>query len=385
MCVRSLFVTIDDMLETPAVETVTLTATPDRIDSLDTLRGVATLGILVMNAVSFGLVDAAYANLSQDGNRTPLDWLIGMVGRVFVDEKMMAVFSLLFGVGIVVFAERAAAKGRRPVWLSLWRNVLLLAVGIAHSLIWDGDILTVYAVCAPFVLLLRKLPTTALLVLGVALATVPAVWGIFMSGLSPSDVGEVWLADGTSISDAVGILLLLNVFGRALGLMLIGVAMYRLGVVQGRVSADVLRRIAVWGLIVGLPLSVAGLTVHVVTDWSSSGSLVGFSISTLGTVPLALAYVALIVRWSVRPTPRLQAVGRMALTNYLTQTLLGIAVLGTLLADVDLTRTMIAAFIATVWVLQLAWSSWWLDRFRFGPFEWAWRCCTYRSMQTLRR
>jgi len=385
MHIRSRFVTIDDMLETPAVETVTLTAMSDRIGSLDTLRGVATLGILVMNAVSFGLVDAAYANLSQDGNRTPLDWLIGMVGRVFVDEKMMAVFSLLFGVGIVVFAERAAVKGRRPVWLSLWRNVLLLAVGIVHSLIWDGDILTVYAVCAPFVLLLRKLPTTALLVLGVALATVPAVWGIFMSGLSPSDVGEVWLADGTSISDAVSFLLLLNVFGRALGLMLIGVAMYRLGVVQGRVGADVLRRIAVWGLIVGLPLSVAGLTVHVATDWSSSGSLVGFSISTLGTVPLALAYVALIVQWGVRPTPRLQAVGRMALTNYLTQTLLGIAVLGTLLADVDLTRTMIAAFIATVWVLQLAWSSWWLDRFRFGPFEWAWRCCTYRSMQTLRR
>ena len=75
----------------------------------------------------------------------------------------------------------------------------------------------------------------------------------------------------------------------------------------------------------------------------------------------------------------------MALTSYLTQTVLGLITLGWLLADVDLTRTMIAMWILGVWALQLWWSTWWLERFRYGPFEWAWRGATYQSRQPLRR
>tara|TARA_B110000467_G_scaffold145289_1_gene148720 strand:+ start:260 stop:487 length:228 start_codon:yes stop_codon:yes gene_type:complete len=75
----------------------------------------------------------------------------------------------------------------------------------------------------------------------------------------------------------------------------------------------------------------------------------------------------------------------MALTNYLTQTLIGLAVLTTALEGVDVSRTFVLGFVVAVWGLQLAWSPWWLARFRFGPFEWAWRCATYRSLQPLRR
>ncbi|HSL57968.1 MAG TPA: DUF418 domain-containing protein, partial [Acidimicrobiales bacterium] len=90
-------------------------------------------------------------------------------------------------------------------------------------------------------------------------------------------------------------------------------------------------------------------------------------------------------RSSSRHLERFRDAGRMALTNYLTQTVLGLTTLGWLLADVDLTRTLIALWILGVWALQLWWSTWWLARFRYGPFEWAWRCATYRSWQPLRR
>ena len=108
----------------------------------------------------------------------------------------------------------------------------------------------------------------------------------------------------------------------------------------------------------------------------------------LGTIPMALGYMAAIILWNrsgSRHLERIRNAGRMALTNYLLQTGIGLATLGWLLGDVNLTRTVIAVWILGVWALQLWWSTWWLERFRYGPFEWAWRCATYRSWQPLRR
>jgi uncharacterized protein len=106
-------------------------------------------------------------------------------------------------------------------------------------------------------------------------------------------------------------------------------------------------------------------------------------------VPMALGYLSLIVLWAARFSGgvhvRLQAVGQMALTNYLTQTIIGVAVLTIVLDGVDMSRTFVLGFVVVVWALQLTWSPWWLARFRFGPFEWAWRSATYRSAQALRR
>ena len=131
-------------------------AANERITTLDAVRGVAVLGILTMNAVSYGLSPAAYFNLDADGSDTWLDWLIGGAGEVLFDQKFMGLFSLLFGAGIVLFADRAESKGRRAGWFSLWRNFLLLLIGLAHMAMWDGDILVLYAVCAPLVILLRR-------------------------------------------------------------------------------------------------------------------------------------------------------------------------------------------------------------------------------------
>ena len=110
--------------------------------------------------------------------------------------------------------------------------------------------------------------------------------------------------------------------------------------------------------------------------------------NTLATIPVALGYLGLISLWNQRAETalhrRVRAVGRMALTNYLTQTIIGIVVLRGLFDSDDLTRTWIAVFVLAVWLVQLAWSQPWLERFRFGPFEWIWRVATYRKWQPLR-
>ena len=164
------------------------TVSTGRITNLDTVRGVATLGILVMNAVSYGLPEAAYFNLDAAGSDTWLDWIVGVAGEILVDQKTMALFSLLFGAGIVVFADRAEAKGNRPVRLSLWRNLLLLAIGLGHTVLWEGDILVVYALCSPVLLALRKRSPRLLLTLGstMVLATSSGSAGIGHSRTSPS-------------------------------------------------------------------------------------------------------------------------------------------------------------------------------------------------------
>ena len=361
-----------------------------RITSLDAIRGVAILGILPMNALAFGLDRAAYFNVSADGISQPLDWVIGVLTMVFIDQKMMALFSLLFGVGVVLFADRAQANGRRVVGLSLWRFSLLFACGVVHGALWIGDVLALYAMCAPAVLLVRRLPIALLVAIGTALSligTASAPWVQDAVGSSPAALGEFWFANAGSMSPLVEAWFVLNAVGRALGMMLIGVALYRLGIVQGRRDDAYYRRLAVWGIGAGGAVTAAGCAWHIWTDWSAEYAIIGTVPTGLGMIPMALGSMALIILWSrsgSRPVERLRDVGRMALTNYLTQTVVGLATLGGVFGAADLTRSGIAVWILCVWAAQVGWSSWWLRRFRYGPFEWAWRCATYRSWQPLR-
>ena len=366
-------------------------ATPasERITTLDAVRGVAVLGILTMNAVAFGLPAAAYANLDTAGSRTLVDWIIGGAGEIFADQKFMGLFSMLFGAGIVLFAERAAAKGRHSVLLSLWRNGLLLMMGVVHFMVWDGDVLLLYALCSPAVLALRRLPPKFLLALGGAcyLVVVTASWYVQSSLRSYSSV----LIDFWHYGDYYGVVetwFLIDVFGRALGAMLIGAALYRTDVISGRRTPSFYRRLAAWGLGIGLPLSAGGFALMAGSgfdiDWAISGTIP----NTLATVPICLGYLSLIALWNTAGgstmRQRVRAAGRMALTNYLTQTAMGLLILGALFDDADLSRSTITVFVVTVWALQLWWSNAWMDRFSFGPVEWLWRCATYRRLQPLR-
>jgi len=281
-----------------------------------------------MNASAFALASAAYFNLDADGSDTPLDLGIGVLAEIFVAKKMMGLFSLLFGVGIVVFAERAKANGRRPLLLSGWRNLLLLGIGLAHMAVWDGDILVLYAICSPFLLLARRLPPKLLITAGAAMFAAAAAWAVGAQATIDStgdDLGKYWFETETSspqsgtflpgVADNVGAFFVADAFLRAMGMMHIGIGLYRLGIVQGLKDRQLYVRMARWGLGIGLPLA----SWRVVFDRGDAG------------------------------------------------------------------RSTLVVFIVAVWALQYAWSGWWLARYRFGPAEWLWRCATYRKTQPLRR
>ncbi|MCP3934434.1 MAG: hypothetical protein GY708_03580, partial [Actinomycetia bacterium] len=243
-------------------------AQPSRHTSLDLIRGVAVMGILLMNAVSFGLTDAAYDDISADGMRTWLDWVIGVFGEVFVDQKFMGLFSALFGAGIVLYADRAEAKGQRVLLISLWRNLLLLFIGLLHYQLWAGDILTVYALAAPILLLLRRLEPRTLYLLGVMtlmISPVSAAWAQAAPAPNGADPGPF----------SVDLFTLVDPFARAIGMMLIGVGLYRTGVFTGDRSPSFYRRLSAWGLGVGLPLAALGVVYVAANDFSPDVALVG--------------------------------------------------------------------------------------------------------------
>ena len=380
----------------------------NRITSLDLIRGVAVLGILLMNAVSFKYGFAPYLNLSAGGSETALDWAVGILGEVFVDQKFMGVFSLLFGAGILLFIERAERREARPVLLNLWRNGLLLGIGVLHTLLWDGDVLVLYAVSSLFLIAMRSREAKTLIVVGavVFLLSVPNTLLIqHLTNTTDVSLAGIWEPDdGTSmlwrtgalepdgsreLSETLEGLTLLGYGARGLGMILMGAGLYRLGFMNGGMSAATYRRTAVLGLGVGLPLAAASVVETELGDYSREVAFIGQVPNTLGTIPASLGYMSLIVLWDRRGAHwlkrRLMAAGRMALTNYLSQTVLGVLVLTVVLGDTDVGRTGILAFVLAVWALQLWWSRLWLDRFRFGPAEWLWRVATYRRGQPLRR
>ena len=351
------------------------------------------LGILLMNAVYFGLGSAPYFNLSAGGSETWFDWAVGILGEVFVDQKFMGLFSLLFGAGMILFIDRASEKGRRAVLLNLWRNALLLLIGILHFLLWDGDVLMVYAVSSVFLIALRKLPNQALISLGVVVFVLSVACTLLAQNIADTtdaSLAGLWTPGERSDDEIVGLPFLFGFFLRALGLILVGAGLYRAGFMNGGLPARTYRLTAVVGLVVGLPLAAAGVVITSVNDYSREIAFIGQIPNTLGTIPASLGYMSLIILWNNGADSwlkeRLRAVGRMALTNYLSQTVLGLLVLTVLLGDADfVNRGTVLAFVFAVWALQVWWSKAWMSSFLFGPAEWLWRVATYRSGQPFRR
>ena len=157
------------------------------------------------------------------------------------------------------------------------------------------------------------------------------------------------------------LLWLLGYFLRALGMILIGAGLYRTGFMNGEMPAKAYRQIALIGLAIGLPLATAGVIITALNDYSREIAFIGQIPNTLGTIPASLGYMSLIILWNNSARhwlkQRLRAVGRMALTNYLTQTVLGVVVLTTLLANADfVNRSLVLVFVLAVWVLQIWWS-----------------------------
>ena len=363
-----------------------------RITSLDLIRGVAVLGILLMNVVSFQYGQVPYWNLSAGGSETWLDWAVGVFGEIFIEQKFMGLFSLLFGAGVMLFIDRASKRERHPIRLNLWRNRLLLGIGILHYQLWDGDVLTLYAIASVILLSLRRLPPGALVVIGVVVYFLPVpvhILAQFVADSYNSDLAGIWTNPGAEIRDPVALAMLFSYFASGLGMILLGAGLYRLGFMQGERTTNNYRAVAAFGLGIGLPLAVVGVVYVAWNDFSREVAFIGHIPNQLGTIPATLGYMSLIVLWNKRQNnwlkTRLAAAGRMALTNYLSQTVLGMALLTVALGDFTIYRSGLLVFVLGVWALQLWWSQAWLGRFQFDPAEWLWRVATYRQRQPLRR
>lgn len=276
--------------------------------------------------------------------------------------------------------------------MSLWRNTLLLGIGVLHSWLWVGDVLTVYALCAPVLLFARRWRTRTLVATAVILMAATALVAAVVQTTVPADgegLRDFWIIGGPPMSDAVGLFLLFDFFGRALAMMLLGVASYRLGIIQGARMPACYRRLTIIGFGLGIPLAAFGVAVQAVGGYEPSIALIGEIPNTLATMPMTLGYLGLITLWNLRPDTgfrqRFRAAGQMALTNYIAQTLIGLLVLREFSAFASLTRWQLAVFVLGVWALQLAWSKPWLARFCYGPLEWVWRSATYLRFQPFRR
>ena len=403
-----------------------------RIASLDFIRGIAVLGILAANIVAFGQPMTAYmypdAFTVLHGEAADWAWVAQFV---LIDGKMRGLFTLLFGAGMMLFMERAWARGqdrrlqaRRLAWLG--------AFGLAHYfLLWKGDILFSYAVTGMVALLCLRMTGRSQLVLGALLYLAGAIlWGGLMGMtwlIADTSVGEqagfavarAGMIDGMNAELADGVLetrivtegsypafVAHNVTAHAsdlafflflwafetLPLMLIGMALYRLGLFEGRWSA---RRVRLWGWagFVGGGLATLALAVWLkaegLTYYGTQAGFAGFSY--LPRFGMTLGLAALLALWGshVRGwlAERLSAAGRAAFTNYLGTSLIMLFVFhgwaGGLFGQLgrfELYGVMLAA-----WALMLAWSKPWLDRYRYGPLEWLWRCLTYGRLFPLRR
>lgn len=359
-----------------------------RITHLDTIRGVAVMGILIMNSVAFFLGGVAYFDISHPENAHWLDWLVAIAGEIFADQKFMALFSLLFGASILLFCERAEAKGYSSTKLSLWRNFLLFLIGGFHAMLWEGDVLTVYAMCAPILLMFRKFSPTLLIGLGCFIYLTPAMinWYI-VSTADSSGFRMIWdnsyLENSSSDIDLAGLSMMYELFARALGMMFIGMGLYSNGKLVHLASTTQIVRRSIVLLIVGISLSGLGLVWTYLNDFSTAAIIQGNLANTIGTIPIAFGYIGLLMWWNERAKSllinRVQALGKTALSNYIGQTVVCLT-LAIIIPQAWLSRSIVFLLIIVIWWLQLFVSEQWLKHYKFGPMEYLWRCLTYRRL-----
>ncbi len=379
-----------------------------RIDAIDVLRGLALFGVLAMNIVTIFRVSIFAQFLPDFEPVGTLDrWVAGVLW-IAVDFKALALFSLLFGTGLAIQFERLAGNPRRTILL-VRRLSVLLAIGLVHlCLVWNGDILVEYAL-AGFVVLAflfgpRWLLATASLLLFALYVIMPLLPPVVPL---PGRAGMVALVAaahrvyGTGgffdvlafrIGELPAILPLhIMVFPRTVGLFLLGAALWRSGIVR---SVPAHRRLLFAAATVGLLLG-GGLELAAAARDLFDGPSLGaarFPAERLGAIVLALGYAALVVAAVNQPAGRrllgwAAPLGRMAFTNYLTQSVIcGWIFYGYGLGQFD--RLGVAATLAIgvfIYVVQAAFSAWWLGRYRFGPVEWLWRSCMYGVAQPMRR
>lgn len=393
--------------------------------SLDVLRGFALFGVLMVN-LEFWFRTTP---LRYHSTRFPYPGLpskiVDALLPIFFESRFLGLFSLLFGAGLAIQAERAQASSGRPRLLLLRRLGILFLLGAAHVvLLWSGDILHIYAVIGLLLLLLaRRKAKTVAIVGGVLLAlpTVgPFIYAVvqmargepppapssetntvtseevdrFIRGYGQGDIVEVARTRFDEFVRFLPVQPFVMIFSFLLGTA--GIFLWKAGAFQ-RASehASKLRFVLALGLVFSLAV-VGGQTVVHMLGNDVKRALGWWWIATVGLTPLSmmsgvLAYGAAILLLLERPRARavllhLAPVGRMALSNYLLQSVIGsLLFFGFGLGLYNKLNTAEGALVViAIFAAQIALSRLWLQRFRFGPVEWLWRSLTYGKAQPMR-
>ena len=373
-----------------------------RITNLDFIRGFALLGILVINVISFGLPITALFNHSTYGAENTLDWVVIVISSVFFEYKMMGLFSMLFGVGLIIFLDNAKQKVKRPKLLSFWRNFLLLLFGVIHISIWEGDILIIYALCAFWIILFSQIQNNKITIFFVTFLVfidllfinyigslydasgnliLEEAWVVAASEGGSLNFGKFWFPKEPSWGNISGLLLVLDASNRAMTLMLVGILLYRLNIIQGTRGIDFYKKLMFYGFSTGLPFSIYSIYLLISSEYSAAIAITSRFWLTLSVIPMVLGYVGLLTIMNIKLrksiTTRLRACGKMAFTNYITQTLIGVFVLRGLFEIGTFSRSQLIIYIFAVWGLQIYWSKPIINNFKFGPLEWLLRKLTY--------
>ena len=373
-----------------------------RNTNLDFIRGFSLLGILVINVISFGLPITALFNHSTFGAESLLDWVVIVISSVFFEYKMMGLFSMLFGVGLMIFINNAKQKVKRPKLLSFWRNFLLLFFGVIHISIWEGDILIIYALCAFWIILFSQVQNNKITIFFITFLVfinllfinyigslydasgnliLEEAWVVAASEGGSLNFGKFWFPKEPNWGNISGLLLVLDASNRAMTLMLVGILLYRLNIIQGTKGIDFYKKLMFYGFSIGLPFSIYSIYLLISSEYSAAVAITSRLWLALSVIPMVLGYVGLLTIMNIKLrkgiTTRLRACGRMAFTNYITQTLIGVVVLRGLFEIGTFSRSQLIIYIFAVWGLQIYWSKPIVDNFKYGPLEWLLRKLTY--------
>lgn len=422
----------------------------ERILALDVARGVAVLGILIMNIWAFAGPQAFFDYPLAIAERAGAPVATWIVIHTLFEGSQRALLSLLFGIGAALSLARlersAPPGGARGIYYR--RTFVLIAFGLvnAYVFMWPADILFVYGLAGLCLYPLRRLRTRTLLAIALAALAVPILLraldigelrqleSAYVEAVTAEERGEVLSeAEERAIADweqalkkarpsaddermAAGIrtmqsgtlgeiaarqakvsLILQTIvaakwwFLDALAMMIIGMVLCRSGIITGPGQKGHYLAMIVAGFAVGLPLALWQTQALLASDFHPLQEKIvklGYDLRRFG---MAIGYLGLVLLFCQAAAGQaikrgLAAVGRMALTNYLAQSILcalifygfGLGLYG------RVTGYQLYFVVAAVWAVEIAWSVWWLARFRIGPAEWLWRSITYRRRQDWR-
>ncbi|MDX6021855.1 DUF418 domain-containing protein YeiB [Scandinavium sp. V105_16] len=374
----------------------------ERNVTLDFVRGVAILGILLLNIAAFGLPKAAYLNPAWYGEITRRDAWTWAILDLFAQVKFLTLFALLFGAGLQLLLPR----GKR--WIQS-RLSLLALLGFAHGLLlWDGDILLAYAlvglVCWRMV---REAPSAkSMFNTGVVLYLIGIAVLLFLGLISGDAPNRSWIPDIANLQyehdwklkggfEAVSnradmlsdsLLALGAQYGWQLaGMMLMGAALMRSGWLKGQFSLTHYRRVGALLIIIGLMINLPAVIAQWQLAWAyrwcafllQAPRELSAPFQTIGYAALAYGFWPQIC--SSRLVGAISCVGRMALSNYLLQTLICTTLFYRFDLFMKFDRLTLLALVPAIWLVNILFSVIWLRYCRQGPVEWLWRQLTARA------